>query len=235
MGGDFNSHHRHWNCSRANTFGKHLLKFSTDNRLHIAAPPTPTRFGNLTPSTLDIALIKKLNFHCNADSISALTSDHNPVLFTFDHTLHTNTNLTYHIPNWAKFYTHLDQATYTPHNLNTPDGLEFSINHLTNIINSCYHATSKKILKSAKISHFSTAIRKKITLRNQLRKIWQTSRHPTDRLNYLQLNNEIHHQIRQEKNKQWNNHLSSLSTHDNSLWHTIKSIRKQTHLIPPQK
>ncbi|GIY17704.1 putative RNA-directed DNA polymerase from transposon X-element [Caerostris extrusa] len=230
MGGDFNSHHRHWNCSRANTFGKHLFKFSTDNRLHIAAPPTPTRFGNLTPSTIDIALIKNLNLNCTADC--ALTSDHNPVLFTFDH---TNTNLTYNIPNWAKFYTHLDNATYTPHNLNTPDGLEFSINHLTNIINSCYHATSKKILKTAKISHFSIEIRHKITTRNHLRKIWQSTRHPNDKHNYTQLNNEINYLIRHEKNKQWNNHLSSLSTHDNSLWHTIKSIRKQTRIIPPLK
>ncbi|GIY59036.1 hypothetical protein CDAR_275461 [Caerostris darwini] len=231
MGGDFNSHHRHWNCSRANPFGKHLFKFTTDNRLHIAAPPTPTRFGNLTPSIIDIALIKNLNFNCNAVSISALTSDHNPALFTFDHTIHTNIKLTYNISNWAKFYIHLDNATYTPHNLNTPDGLESSISHLTNIIHSCYHATSKKILKTAKISHFSKEIRNKITTMNHLRK----SHHPHDKNNYTLLNNEIKQLIKHEKNKIWNNHLNSLSTNDNSLWNTIKSIRKQTHIIPPHK
>ncbi|GIX98524.1 RNA-directed DNA polymerase from mobile element jockey [Caerostris darwini] len=232
MGGDFKSHHRHWNCFRANTFGKHLFKFTTDNRLHIATPPTPTR---LTPSTIDIALIKNLNYNCNADSISALTSDHNPVLFTFDHIIHTKTKLTYNIPNWVKFYTHLDNATYTPHNLNTPDGLESSFSHLTNIINSCYNATCKKILKTAKISHFSKEIRNKFTTRNHLRKIWQSTRHSSDKNNYTLLNNEIQQLVKHEKNKNWSNHLNSLSTSDNSLWNTIKSIRKQTHIIPPLK
>ncbi|GIY83480.1 probable RNA-directed DNA polymerase from transposon X-element [Caerostris extrusa] len=156
MDGDFNSHHRHWNCSRANTFGKHLFKFTTDNRLHIAAPPTPNRF----------------------------------------------------------------------------DGLESLLITLLTLLTP---VTSKKISKLPKSLIFPKKSETKITTRKHLRKIWQSTRHPNDKNNYTLLNNEIKQLIKREKNKNWNNHLNSLSTHDNSLWNTIKSIRKQTHIIPPLK
>ncbi|GIY48485.1 RNA-directed DNA polymerase from mobile element jockey [Caerostris darwini] len=132
LGGDLNSHHRKWNCARANSFGINLYKFTNDNRLHIAAPPTATRYGTNTP-TIDITLLKNLNYRYTCVSISALTSDHNPVIYHFDLTIPNIDSQTYKIPNWFKFTQLLTTATYTPHDLNTISGIDDSIKLLTDI------------------------------------------------------------------------------------------------------
>ncbi|GIY98943.1 RNA-directed DNA polymerase from mobile element jockey [Caerostris extrusa] len=159
LGGDLNSHHRKWNCSRANSFGINLYKFTNDNRLHIAAPPTPTRYGTNTPSTIDIALFKNLNYRYTCESVSALTSDHNPVIYHFDLTIPNIDSQNYKIPNWFKFTQHLSTAIYTPHDLNTISGIEDSIKLLTDIVYTCHDSTSKHISKQHKISHFTNDIK----------------------------------------------------------------------------
>ncbi|GIX84930.1 RNA-directed DNA polymerase from mobile element jockey [Caerostris extrusa] len=58
-----------------------------------------------------------------------MTSDHNPVLFNIDYTLQNN-----NIPNWEKFNYLLSTATFTPGNLTTQQGIENSIQHLTQLI-----------------------------------------------------------------------------------------------------
>ncbi|GIX99502.1 RNA-directed DNA polymerase from mobile element jockey [Caerostris darwini] len=103
IAGDLNCHHRSWNCSRANPFGIQLFKFTHHHNLHIAAPPTPTRFGSVTPSTIDIAIIKNFSHHCLTTSISAMTSEHNPVIFNIDFSLPNNNIPKRYIPNWEKF------------------------------------------------------------------------------------------------------------------------------------
>ncbi|GIY14724.1 RNA-directed DNA polymerase from mobile element jockey [Caerostris extrusa] len=150
LGGDLNSHHRKWNCSRANSFGINLYKFTNDNRLHIAAPPTPTRYGTNTPSTIDIALFKNLNYRYTCESVSALTSDHNPVIYHFDLTIPNIDSQNYNIPNWSKFTQHLSTAIYTPHDLNTISGIEDSIKLLTDIVYTCHDSTSKHISSNTK-------------------------------------------------------------------------------------
>ncbi|GIY65390.1 hypothetical protein CEXT_468811 [Caerostris extrusa] len=94
--------------ARANSFGTtndNTLEFTNDNRLHIAAPLTPTRYGTNTPSTIDIALFKNLNYSYTCESVSVLTSDHNPVIYHLDLIMPNNDSQTYKIPNWFNFYT----------------------------------------------------------------------------------------------------------------------------------
>ncbi|GIX79334.1 hypothetical protein CDAR_228141 [Caerostris darwini] len=118
-----------WNCYRANPFGLQLYNFTQQHNLHIAAPHTPIRFGSLTPSIIDIAILKNFSYHYLTSSISAMTFDHNPVLFNIDYTLQNN-----NIPNWEKFNYLLSAATFTPGNLTTQQGIENSIQHLTQLI-----------------------------------------------------------------------------------------------------
>ncbi|GIY82208.1 RNA-directed DNA polymerase from mobile element jockey [Caerostris darwini] len=134
IAGDLNCHHRSWNCSRANSFDIQLFKFTQHHNLHIAAPSTPTRFGSATPSTIDIAILKKFSHHCPATSISAMTSDHNPVLFNIDFSLPNNNIPKRYIFNWEKFNYLLSTASFTPSDLNTQHGIENNINHLTQLI-----------------------------------------------------------------------------------------------------
>ncbi|GIY87725.1 RNA-directed DNA polymerase from mobile element jockey [Caerostris extrusa] len=211
IAGDLNCHNRSWNCSRANPFGIQLFKFTQHHNLHIAAPPTPTRFDSVTPSTIDIAIIKNFSHHCLATSISAMTSAHNPVLFNIDFSLPNNNIPKRFIPNWEKFNYLLSTASFTPTDLNTQHGIENSINHLTQLITTCYDASCKSINTKITNCHISSSLRSKIIIKNRLRKAWQTTRHPIDKTNYINFNKTLQQEIKIERNTNWNNFLTTLS------------------------
>ncbi|GFX36543.1 RNA-directed DNA polymerase from mobile element jockey [Trichonephila clavipes] len=86
LAGDFNAKHTSWGCVNSDPRGNYLLRYITNNNLDLIAPPTPTRYGTDSASTLDYALIKNLIWPCTADSIPDLSSDHNPVRFYFPRT-----------------------------------------------------------------------------------------------------------------------------------------------------
>ncbi|GFS55243.1 probable RNA-directed DNA polymerase from transposon X-element [Trichonephila clavipes] len=78
LAGDYNAKHTFWGCNYSDPRGNYLLRYITNNNLDLIAPPTPTRYGTDSASTLDYALIKNLIWPCTADSIPELSSDHNP-------------------------------------------------------------------------------------------------------------------------------------------------------------
>ncbi|GFU79484.1 RNA-directed DNA polymerase from mobile element jockey [Trichonephila clavipes] len=77
--GDFNAKHSSWGCDvdtrRGITFNRHIQR----SGYRILAPPTPTRYGHDSASTLDLAISTNVDWPCTATSISELSSDHNPV------------------------------------------------------------------------------------------------------------------------------------------------------------
>ncbi|GFW81514.1 PRE_C2HC domain-containing protein [Trichonephila clavipes] len=79
LAGDYNAKHTSWGCNYSDPRGNYLLRYITNNNLDLIAPPTPTRYGTDSASTLDYALIKNLIWPCTADSIPELSSDHNPI------------------------------------------------------------------------------------------------------------------------------------------------------------
>lgn len=81
--GDFNAKHKDWNGIQ-NQAGVELVKFATDHGFEINAPPTPTRFGRNTQNTIDLVIQKGFPYHCTLESLADLSSDHNPILCTFD-------------------------------------------------------------------------------------------------------------------------------------------------------
>ena len=81
--GDLNCKHVAWNCFYNNRNGKSLLEYSLNHNIRIIAPDMPTYIpdrSNARPSVLDIALTKNMDFNIVANSHSALSFDHNPVL-----------------------------------------------------------------------------------------------------------------------------------------------------------
>ncbi|GFT57699.1 RNA-directed DNA polymerase from mobile element jockey [Trichonephila clavipes] len=89
--GDFNAKHSSWGCDvdtrRGITFNHHIQR----SGYRILAPPTPTRYGHDSASTLDLAISTNVDWPCTATSISELSSDHNPVTFEFTTTFSFST------------------------------------------------------------------------------------------------------------------------------------------------
>ncbi|GFU22714.1 hypothetical protein TNCV_762901 [Trichonephila clavipes] len=86
VAGDYNAKHTSWGCVSSDPRGNYLLRYITNNKLDLIAPPTPTRNGFDSATTLDYALIKNLNWPCTAESLAELSSDHNPIRFYFPRT-----------------------------------------------------------------------------------------------------------------------------------------------------
>ncbi|GFY58322.1 RNA-directed DNA polymerase from mobile element jockey [Trichonephila inaurata madagascariensis] len=84
--GDFNAKHTSWGCPYSDIRGNRLYRYIVSNSIDVFALSTPTRFGTASASIIDYALIKNLNWPCTIDSISELSSDHNPVKLHFPRT-----------------------------------------------------------------------------------------------------------------------------------------------------
>lgn len=84
VAGDLNSKHQSWNCARSNRNGTTLYAYQTDNDITIHHSTTHTHFptNNMTPTTIDIVLTKNVNNITPIKSLSELSSDHNPILFS---------------------------------------------------------------------------------------------------------------------------------------------------------
>ncbi|GIY32940.1 putative RNA-directed DNA polymerase from transposon X-element [Caerostris darwini] len=83
MCGNFNAHHQVWNCSTNIQRDNQLLKFANQIDIDIITPTTATKFGYISTSTIDLALIKNFFFPFYITSLSELNSDHNLVEISF--------------------------------------------------------------------------------------------------------------------------------------------------------
>ncbi|GFU02604.1 RNA-directed DNA polymerase from mobile element jockey [Trichonephila clavipes] len=84
--GDFNAKHTSWGCPVNDARGNSLYRYVVNSGIDIIAPPNPTRFGTASATIIDYALTKNLNWPCTIDSISELSSDHNPIKLIFPRT-----------------------------------------------------------------------------------------------------------------------------------------------------
>lgn len=113
--GDFNSKHRHWNCSRANLAGTLLYEEYLDRSFVIAHPPEHTYFPedtNRSPSTIDFMITNALHPYTDLTT-EYLGSDHNAVLFEIELSSPTHRNncrLTraYNKANWDRYSTQIN-------------------------------------------------------------------------------------------------------------------------------
>ncbi|GFW54570.1 putative RNA-directed DNA polymerase from transposon X-element [Trichonephila clavipes] len=108
--GDFNAKHSSWGCDVDNPRGVRLKTHIERSGYRILAPPTSTRYGHNSASTLDFVITQNADWPCVVTSRSELSSDHNPVTFDFltsthffplPHKRYTNIKT-----NWEKFTQH---------------------------------------------------------------------------------------------------------------------------------
>ncbi|GFX73363.1 probable RNA-directed DNA polymerase from transposon X-element [Trichonephila clavipes] len=86
LASDFNAKHTSSGCPVNDARGNRLYQYIINNSIDVLAPSTPTRYGIASATIIDYALIKNLNWPCNIDSISELSSDHKPIKIHFPRT-----------------------------------------------------------------------------------------------------------------------------------------------------
>ena len=75
--GDLNSKHQTWGCLKTNQNGNKLLKITSEQRIIISPPPSPTfQLPGRQPDILDIALNYNLPINVHHQVLNELDSDH---------------------------------------------------------------------------------------------------------------------------------------------------------------
>ncbi|GFS44228.1 putative RNA-directed DNA polymerase from transposon X-element [Nephila pilipes] len=106
--GDLNAKHHTWNPNGGNRQVTIAYEYSKNNNLKICAPNQPTRVTHRTKNAIiDICISKGID-RITSESIPALSSDHNPVLFTIDIDDIQKRNIdALQFTNWDKFQSQL--------------------------------------------------------------------------------------------------------------------------------
>jgi hypothetical protein len=219
--GDLNSKHYAWNCSSVESNGKTLLTYCIDNNLSIHYPEQPTHFPhNSTPSVLDIALTKL----CSVSkplAVTALSSDHKPIVFK----LHMHPALStprtvydYKQADWRLFKSTLDNSIPPNPILRTMEDLEQAVTafevatrHAATLAIPLRMVTQNRLTLPPALTYL-------LQLKNYYRRRYQRSRTPTLRyLSYL-ITQIFIVKLQQLKNKKWNSFLRTLHPQNPSFW-----------------
>ncbi|GFX30011.1 hypothetical protein TNCV_2617221 [Trichonephila clavipes] len=228
--GDFNATHNTWNCSRNSTRGIQLKNFSDIINLEIAFPNSPTRYGYNSYNTLDFALISNFNFPYNIESISELSSDHNPVMlnFSLSYSIHKDNSRAI-TTCWSAFKknikNNMHQSDFTK--INNPPSLEEKIRKFTDVVCSAHQLSSNPITNKTH-SYTPQHIKELITRKNSARKLFQQTLNPIHKIEANRLQALVKRELKIHSQNTWNAKLNALGTRDNSLWHTQKHFRKKT-------
>ncbi|GFW35941.1 probable RNA-directed DNA polymerase from transposon X-element [Trichonephila clavipes] len=177
--GDFNAKHSSWGCDVDIPRGVRLKTHIERSGYRILAPPTPTRYGYNSASTLDFAITQNADWPCIVTSRSELSSDHNPVTFDFLISTHffplLHKRYTNIKTNWEKF----TQNITVPDNFTLPEDIDTQVTAFTNRLQQAYKNASKP-LKSNDTFYISRDL-KLFKDRNRVRKTWHYTRSPADK------------------------------------------------------
>ena len=177
--GDFNARHKSWNCSGVNRYGTMLYDFALKADVIVAAPPDPTHYTRTVSTTIDLAVIKNFPFQRELESISEMSSDHNPVRLTFTHRYVTpETN----IPrvNWEVFSQLINDKHLTCYNIYDHEELETYVAQLESHIKTSFELAQKYPPKK---TEFSLPLYLRLLKRekNQARRRYQRDKTVTNR------------------------------------------------------
>ncbi|GFX21847.1 RNA-directed DNA polymerase from mobile element jockey [Trichonephila clavipes] len=178
--GDFNATHSAWNCSHNSTRGTQLITFADNTNLEIAFPDSHTRYGYNSSNTLDFAEISNFNFPYTIESISELSSDHNPVMLSFNLTSSIHKNNPRAITTcWSAFKIHLKNHFHLPDyaNINSDLLLEEKLTKFTDAVSSAHNLAYKPITNT-RHSYTPHHIKQLITMKNRARKTFQRTLNP---------------------------------------------------------
>ncbi|GFY77781.1 putative RNA-directed DNA polymerase from transposon X-element [Trichonephila inaurata madagascariensis] len=225
--GDFNAKHTSWGCPFSDTRGNRLYRYIVNNSIDVFAPSTPTRFGTASASIIDYALIKNLNWPCTIDSISELSSDHNPVKLHFPRTAKFELPPPQLNTTWSIFTNTLanTENCFLPKASSTQE-IESQVRDLTSEILTA-HDTASKPATHSELPFVQGELKQLFKERNKARKLWQFTRHPQHKTELNRLQNIIKRKVFHYRQKVWEDHLTSLDTEDGSLWGTAKACRKK--------
>ncbi|GFY15052.1 probable RNA-directed DNA polymerase from transposon X-element [Trichonephila clavipes] len=203
VAGDYNAKQTSWSCVSSDPRGNYLLKYITNIKLDLTAPPTPTHYGIDSASTLDYALIKNLNWPCTADSLAELSSDHNPIRFYFPRT----PKFVIPLPQLNTIWSIFTKILANPDNFDLPianstQEIDSQVSNLTiEILNA--HTSASRPFYHSEQPYVQGELKELIKDRNKAKNTWQQTRHPQHKTELNRLQNIFKRKIYHYRQQAW--------------------------------
>lgn len=237
--GDMNSKNIYWGCRKSNSSGNILLEICSRHNIQIHTPNEPTFYRpGCNPDILDIALTKNCRLPLSSHVITALNSDHIPVLINFSTELNVvpkRKSLINGTIDWELYKILVAEKINLKNNFSTALEIEENINKLNeSISNSLQEATVRPFQLVRK--NFSRSCPKSILLKikekNHARRQWMRNRDPT----YKKTWNHLKHVIKKELDEwvysKYQNYVKDLDPKDQSLWKATRRVLSKFEKIP---
>lgn len=240
--GDFNAKHHHWGSRLCTTRGRELLKSIKSEHLCHLSTGEPTYWPadlTKTPDLLDFCVLKNINTnYLSVTSSLELSSDHSPIIVTmlaaakeeetqpFLSTKHTN---------WMLFREICDQNLNLNIALKDHTDIENSVHHFTTQIQMAAWASTPQH-SNHRQSYTQREIKELLKEKRRLRKVFQRTRHPSDKAKFNKAAKELTEILNGQNNAELENHIVRLSPSDpktHSLWKATKKFDQTTKRIPP--
>ncbi|KAJ1141152.1 hypothetical protein NDU88_007487 [Pleurodeles waltl] len=207
IGGDLNAKHQCWNSRTANSKGHALLAHSKKEDFVVAGPTQPTHYPGSAlhkPDVLDIVVMKNLSQSMALETLTALTSDHNPVLITVGDVLENQQQgprHNYKKADWSLYKRSLEE-TLGPGPLRCIEDIEQAVHHFTAAVHTAIErSVPKQKPQRCSIYNLPNGIKKSIADKNRARREWQRNRTPDLLKKYNELTRQLKMQISQHREK----------------------------------
>jgi Reverse transcriptase (RNA-dependent DNA polymerase)/Endonuclease-reverse transcriptase len=242
IGGDFNAKHTAWNSRLISPAGRELLKLARASGFSVMGPPGHTffRIGTRTRTSdvLDIFITQNLTHSIEVSNVTALTSDHNPILATVGDILTVTEPVVrrnFRKADWNVFRSTIDASLkdFSP-TLATTTDIDAAVGTLTSAISAAVEA-SVPVSKSGRNALFDLprGILRSIKLKNATRRAWQRLRTPDLRRKYNKMAAELKKTISTHLSARWDNTLAELSPNDGSIWRMSRKLTRRPEPSPP--
>lgn len=237
IGGDLNSRHRYWNCLRANSWGNILHDSTSIFPVTISYSNTPTYIpasSRQNPSTLDLVISNIPEYLSNPYTLTDLTSDHLPVLFTLSTTAPLVENLVYYFnrADWKKFkhilINSFRNVGFPNQNTGSLQDIDNYVEYFTCTTLNAFDSSVPKGPPKNNIVKFPAVILNLIKIRNRYSRDWSRYRQYSDYTFMLEYNKIVQTLISLFRNGEWNRRLRNMRKGSKPFWNVSKILRKRT-------
>lgn len=232
IGGDLNAKHVSWNCRQTNPKGEILHELETVLPITVHSPDKPTYtppFRNQLPDILDIAVTKDVRADFQLHTVTAMSSNHDPVVTCLRPLELPAPPFTQRVINWQQFQRRLTNSVDPHLRLEDARDVDSAITYLTRKITSATRAatTTTRLENALQSESLPPLLEELKHQKNRFRKRWQRFRDPRDRRVMNSLQRQFKHRLAEWRQELWDDKMDNFLLQGKDEWQLIKALKNE--------
>ncbi|KAJ1197865.1 hypothetical protein NDU88_001710 [Pleurodeles waltl] len=230
IGEDLHAKHQCWNSRTTNIKGHALLAHSRKKDFVVGGPTHSTHYPGAARQKLDIldiVVMKSLSQSAKLETLTALTSDHNPSLITVGYEIECQqqgAKFNYKRADWYLYERSLDETlTFDP--IRCIRDIDQADDCFTDAVHTAIKGSiPQQTPQPCSIYDLPSSLKHSIAEKNRARRQWQKYRTPGLVKKYNKWTKLLRTQITRHRGEKWEAATARLKVSDNSLWRMIHRL-----------